>query len=67
MSIRLYHPYLDPPHNECEVMVERQAKVLAEAGWKPVPEPEKRPGYEPEPVTYEPVKSTAKTSKSTDK
>jgi len=52
--MRMYHPDLTPPHNECEVMNDRQAAVYAESGWLPVPEPESRPGYQPEPVKYAP-------------
>jgi SAP domain len=56
MTIRLYHPDLEPPHNECEVMNEDQAAIYAESGWKPAPEPEApRPGYAAEPVRYAPV------------
>jgi len=55
MTIRLYHPNLDPPGNECEVMDEAQVAVLAESGWELAPEPEARPGYEPEPVKYAPI------------
>jgi hypothetical protein len=70
MSIVMYHPDLEPPHNECEALTEAQAAVYAESGWLRRPEPEKRAGYEPDPVKYEPVeakpaKSAAK--KSTDK
>jgi len=38
--MRMYHPNLEPPHNECEVMTDRQAAVLADSGWLPAPEPE---------------------------
>lgn len=56
MPIRLYHPALEPPSNECEVMDENQAAILAESGWLPAPEPEEpEPGFAAEPVTYEPV------------
>lgn len=64
--LRMYHPNLDPPDNECEAMDARQAAVYAEAGWQPAPEPERKPGYEPEPVKYAPVepeKPKAKTTK----
>lgn len=72
MTIRLYHPNLEPPHNECEVMDEAQAAVYAESGWKRAPEPEAREGYAPEPVEYAPVEAkpakavAKKTTKSTD-
>lgn len=55
---RLYHPELTPPDNECEVPDdEGLLGVLAASGWLPAPEPEQRPGYEPEPVTYAPVEA----------
>ena len=37
--------------------------VYLEMGWLPAPEPEQRPGYEPEPVRYEPVAPDAKTTR----
>jgi hypothetical protein len=59
MTIRMYHPDLEPPHNECEVITEAQAAVYAESGWKVAPEPEQREGYAPEPVRYGPVSEPA--------
>jgi hypothetical protein len=50
--MRMYHPDLG---EEIEALDDAQAAVYAESGWKPAPEPEARPGYEPEPVTYAPV------------
>jgi len=50
---RLYHPKLG-----AEITVPDDDDVIAvhaESGWKPAPEPEAKPGYEPEPVIYEPV------------
>lgn len=42
----------------------KQAAVYAEAGWQPAPEPDQKPGYQPEPVKYAPVeKPKAKTTK----
>ncbi len=55
--IRMYHPDLGV---EIEALDEGQAAVYAESGWKPAPEPETRPGYEPEPVRYAPVTSDDK-------
>jgi hypothetical protein len=62
---RLYHPELGEEY-ECPDD-EGLLRVLAEAGWKPAPEPEQRPGYAPEPTKYEPVKPAPKTTKSTAK
>ena len=65
---RLYHPELGREY-ECPDD-EGLLSVLAEAGWKPAPEPEAIPGHEPEPVTYEPVVTVSKakrTSKSATK
>ena len=53
---RLYHPELG---REIDVP-DASAEVLAESGWEPAPEPEQRPGYQPEPVKYEPVVSKPK-------
>lgn len=39
------------------------AEVLAESGWEPAPEPEVRPGYQPEPVRYAPVTDPAPADK----
>lgn len=58
--LRMYHENLEPPDNECVALTEGQAAVYAESGWKPAPELEQRPGYEPEPVKYEPVVSKTK-------
>ena len=57
---RMFHPDLgvDIPVDD-----DRQAAVLAEAGWEPAPEPEVRPGYAPEPVRYAPVTEPAQTPK----
>lgn len=55
MTIRLYHPNLEPPNNECEVQTEAQAAIYAESGWLPAPEPTERPGFAPEPPRYEPA------------
>jgi len=58
--MRMYHPDLEPPHNECEVMDDRQAAVLADSGWLPAPEPETdSPAHVPT-VTYQPVAPKAK-------
>jgi hypothetical protein len=32
-------------------------QVYLDAGWQPAPEMEQRPGFQPEPVVYAPVKS----------
>lgn len=54
--MRMYHPNLDPPHNEWEGP-DSAAEVLAESGWKPRPDPaDPEPGRAPEPVTYAPVR-----------
>lgn len=37
--MRMYHPNLEPPHNECEALDDAQAAVYAESGWLPAPEP----------------------------
>jgi len=60
---RLYHPELEPPHNEYECPDdEGLLSVLTESGWLPAPEPEQTsPAHVPEPVRYEPV--VAKSSK----
>jgi hypothetical protein len=58
--LRMYHPDLEPPGNECEALDEAQAAVYRESGWEDAPEPEAREGYQPEPVKYEPVVSKAK-------
>ncbi|MGH6691105.1 MAG: hypothetical protein ACREF4_10580 [Gammaproteobacteria bacterium] len=64
MTIHLYHPDLG---SEIEAANEKQAAVYRESGWLDAPEPEQKPGYEPEPVKYVPVASKAKrASKSTD-
>jgi hypothetical protein len=55
MTIHMYHPNLEPPHNTCEALTEAQAAVYRESGWLDAPEPEQRDGYAPEPVTYAPV------------
>lgn len=67
--MRMYHPDLEPPNNECEALDDAQAAVYAESGWLPAPEPEQTPGYQPEPVKYEPVvpKTKRGTKTSTDK
>lgn len=63
---RLYHPNLEPPDNECEVPDdEGLLAVLAQSGWLPAPEPEEKPGYEPEPVKYAPVEPEPEPAKST--
>jgi hypothetical protein len=36
---------------------ELHVQVYLDAGWQKAPEPERRPGYEPEPTRYEPVKA----------
>jgi hypothetical protein len=61
MPIRLYHPNLEPPNNECEVMDDAQVAVLAESGWLPAPEPPEAAGphVAPEPVRYGPVSEPA--------
>jgi hypothetical protein len=58
MTIHMYHPNLEPPHNTCEALTEAQAAVYRESGWLDAPEPEQREGYAPEPVTYAPVSGT---------
>jgi len=64
--MRMYHPDLEPPDNECEAMDDAQAAVYAESGWLPAPEPEAAsPAHVPEPVKYEPVVSKTKRSTKT--
>jgi hypothetical protein len=63
MTIRLYHPDLEPPDNECEALTERQAAVYRESGWVDAPEPEAREGYQPDPVRYAPVAAEPAKSK----
>lgn len=58
--IRLYHPNLEPPHNECVALTEEQAAIYEQSGWRRAPEPEARPGYAPDPVVYEPVAPKAR-------
>lgn len=66
MPIRLYNPALEPPNNECEVMDENQAAILAESGWLPAPEPEAdSPAHVPEPVKYAPVEAEKPAAKKT--
>jgi hypothetical protein len=55
MTIRMYHPELEPPNNECEALSEAQAAVYRQSGWLDAPEPEERVGYASEPVRYAPV------------
>ena len=63
MSIRLYHPNLQPPNNECEVMNDAQVAVMAESGWELAPESEAdSPAHVAEPVTYAPVEPSKKTA-----
>jgi len=58
---RLYHPALG---REIEVPDDEGCiAVHAESGWLPAPEPEARPGYEPEPVVYEVAAPKAKRGK----
>lgn len=61
---RLYHPNLGTEY-ECPDD-EGLLLVLTESGWELAPEPEVRPGYEPEPVKYEPVVSKAKRAAKTE-
>lgn len=61
--MRMYHPAVGaeidvPDDPDC-------IAVHTDAGWEPAPEPVARPGYEPEPVRYEPV--TTKATRSTKK
>lgn len=60
MTIRMYHPATG---GETEAMNEAQAAVYREAGWLDAPEPETKPGYEPEPVKYAPVKAEPEPAK----
>ncbi len=61
---RLYHPDLGTEY-ECPDD-EGLLEVMGAAGWKPAPEPEKRAGYQPEPVKYAPVTRPAKKSDKSD-
>jgi hypothetical protein len=68
MPIRMYHPNLEPPNNEAEVMNEAQVAIYEESGWKRAPEPaEPEPGLAPQPVEYAPVeaKPASKSAKRT--
>jgi len=53
---RMYHPNLEPPHNEVDVPDDDACvRVHAESGWKVAPEPEaSSPAHAPT-VTYAPV------------
>lgn len=62
---RLYHPDLGVEY-ECPDDEDLLA-VLAESGWEPAPELEKKPGYEPEPVKYAPVEAEKPKAKITKK
>jgi hypothetical protein len=58
MPILMYHPNLEPPHNEAEVMTDAQVAIYEESGWKRAPEPaEPKPGLAPQPVEYAPVET----------
>lgn len=66
--MRLYNPL-----NGTEFVTasdeEDHVAIYLEAGWLPAPEPEAKPGYQPEPTIYAPVepepeKPAAKSSKS---
>jgi hypothetical protein len=52
--MRLYNPF-----NGAEFITasddEDHVNVYLKAGWKPAPEPEAKPGYQPEPTIYAPV------------
>lgn len=71
MPIRMYHPDLEPPNNECEALDDAQAAVYAESGWLPSPEPvADSPAHVPtvryEPVAAKPAARASKSTKSTD-
>lgn len=56
--MRMYHPDLEPPHNECEALDDAQAAVYAESGWLPAPEPvADSPAHVPT-VRYQPAPRT---------
>jgi hypothetical protein len=42
---------------------ELHVQVYLDMGFEKAPEPEQKPGYEPEPVTYAPVTKTKRASK----
>jgi hypothetical protein len=66
MPITMYHPNLEPPNNECEVMTDDQAAIYEESGWKRAPEPpEAKPGLAPQPVEYAPVEAKPAAKRST--
>jgi hypothetical protein len=68
MPILMYHPDLEPPNNEAEVMNDAQAAIYEESGWKRAPEPpEAKPGLAPEPVKYAPVEPKPATKRSSSK
>lgn len=62
---RLYHPSLGV---EKDFPDDDSARVAAESGWLPAPEPaEPEPGLAAEPVRYEPVKTEKPKAKKADK
>jgi hypothetical protein len=56
--MRLYNPK-NGAEFDTESDDELHNQVYLDMGWEPAPEPEQKPGYEPEPVTYAPVTSTS--------
>jgi hypothetical protein len=68
MTIAMYHPDLEPPHNTCEAMNEAQVVIYEQSGWVRAPEPaEPEPGLAAQPVQYAPVSSEPAKAKSTRK
>lgn len=64
--LRMYHPDLEPPHNEGVALTEAQADVYRESGWLDAPEPEQAsPAFAPEPVRYAPVEPKKTAAKKT--
>jgi len=63
--MRLYNPHSGVEF-ETASDDDLHVQVYLDAGYLPAPEPEVKPGYEPEPVVYAPVVSKAKRGSKTE-